>query len=152
MSLFLTESQVWNEDRWGVLGNYVWPNEFIGNTYQSEINYLKVWIQNRLTWMDAQMVPCISTSIEGEIPTHLVTISPNPARDEVFLQLPKQRDHSFWQLFDVTGREIHQILIGPGISSQKFSLGSHVDPQGIFIWRLINEQGFILGQGKLVRQ
>ena len=43
-----------NYQKWPILGKYVWPNYFIGKTYEEEINYLKQWINDRLTWMDAQ--------------------------------------------------------------------------------------------------
>jgi hypothetical protein len=41
-----------NFSTWEILGNYVWPNRFVGNTYQEEHEYLKQWIQNRLGWLD----------------------------------------------------------------------------------------------------
>ncbi len=41
-----------NFDTWDVLGNYVWPNVFIGDTYIEETDYLKGWISNRTVWMD----------------------------------------------------------------------------------------------------
>ena len=31
---------------------YIWPNSFIGNNYDQEINFLKIWIENRLIWLD----------------------------------------------------------------------------------------------------
>ncbi|MCL6265030.1 CotH kinase family protein [Flagellimonas myxillae] len=53
-SLLLNESGAANANfsTWGVLGSYVWPNNFVGNTYESELNYLSNWIENRLSWMD----------------------------------------------------------------------------------------------------
>jgi len=44
-----------NFKRWPVLGEYVWPNKFVGNTYAQEIEYLKEWISNRLLWLDANI-------------------------------------------------------------------------------------------------
>ena len=41
--------------KWPVLGTYVWPNWFIGMTYEEEIDYLKNWIQNRIEWMDGHL-------------------------------------------------------------------------------------------------
>lgn len=38
---------------WNVLGTDVHPNNFVGDTYDDEINYLKSWISDRLTWMDS---------------------------------------------------------------------------------------------------
>ena len=41
--------------KWPILGQYVWPNYFVGATHESEINYLKGWINQRLNWMDGQI-------------------------------------------------------------------------------------------------
>lgn len=41
-----------NNMRWNVIGNYVWPNYFIGSSYQEEIDYMKNWIKLRLSWID----------------------------------------------------------------------------------------------------
>ena len=48
----LDEAQVRNFERWRILGSYVWPNWFIANTYDEEINWMKGWLEDRLTWMD----------------------------------------------------------------------------------------------------
>ena len=55
VSSLLDEAQVRNFDRWSILGSYVWPNWFIAQTYQEEINWMKGWLEERLTWMDAQI-------------------------------------------------------------------------------------------------
>ena len=41
-----------NFEKWPVLGEYVWPNNYVGNTFAEEINYLKNWINSRLSWLD----------------------------------------------------------------------------------------------------
>lgn len=51
----LNESQARNFQRWPILGQYVNWNYFVGNTYQEEIDYMKQWIADRLTWLDANM-------------------------------------------------------------------------------------------------
>ena len=55
VSLFedqLSDPQQRNFQRWDVLGTYVWPNSFVGSTYEDEIEYLRTWILDRLEWMD----------------------------------------------------------------------------------------------------
>ena len=58
----LGEAQVRNFDRWNILGTYVWPNWFIARTYQEEINWMKGWLDDRLTWMDAQIATEFATA------------------------------------------------------------------------------------------
>lgn len=40
---------------WPVLGIYVWPNNFVGNTYSEELGYLNSWVAERLSWMDTEI-------------------------------------------------------------------------------------------------
>jgi len=44
-----------NFETWPVLGTYIWPNNFVGNSYDEEINYLDNWVGDRLSWLDAQI-------------------------------------------------------------------------------------------------
>lgn len=51
----IEEARIRNFVRWPILGVWVWPNEFVGPDYQSELNYLKLWISARVNWMDSQI-------------------------------------------------------------------------------------------------
>jgi hypothetical protein len=51
----LNEPQARNFAKWPVLGQYVWPNWFIANTWREEINWMEGWLANRVTWMDSQV-------------------------------------------------------------------------------------------------
>jgi len=42
----------------------VWPNTFVGETYQEEVEFLKEWLTERLTWMDANIRE--GTFVRGE--------------------------------------------------------------------------------------
>jgi len=44
-----------NFEKWPILGQYVWPNKFVGNTYTEEVDYLKSWINDRLSWLDTEI-------------------------------------------------------------------------------------------------
>ena len=45
-----------NFTRWQVLNEYVWPNNYVGGTYEMEIFFLKEWISNRLQWLDENIM------------------------------------------------------------------------------------------------
>ncbi|MFZ1678811.1 MAG: CotH kinase family protein, partial [Saprospiraceae bacterium] len=51
-----------NYARWPILGVYVWPNNFVGQTYQEEIDYMKTWITGRLAWMDDNLPGVCTTT------------------------------------------------------------------------------------------
>ena len=44
-----------NHDRWQTLGKEIWPNAYVGDTYEAEIAHLTAWIQRRARWMDRAM-------------------------------------------------------------------------------------------------
>ncbi len=44
-----------NFQRWNILGEYIWPNWFIADTYWEEIEWMLNWIRERLNWMDSQL-------------------------------------------------------------------------------------------------
>jgi hypothetical protein len=50
----LDEAQQRNFARWPILGVAVWPNWFVGETYESEVDWLRQFLTDRLEWIDAQ--------------------------------------------------------------------------------------------------
>jgi len=56
LTVLLDESKTRNFEKWPVLGQWVWPNYYVGQTYQDEINYLKSWITNRINWLNQNMI------------------------------------------------------------------------------------------------
>lgn len=51
----LMESQVRDFQRWPRLGTYVWPNWYIGNSFDDEVSWMRNWLIQRIAWMDRQM-------------------------------------------------------------------------------------------------
>jgi hypothetical protein len=86
MANMLTEPAQRNYNRWPILGVYVWPNNYVGNTYQEEINYMKNWILDRTAWMDANMFgTCHSLGLQVEDKSN-VRIFPNPSSDIFYIE------------------------------------------------------------------
>jgi hypothetical protein len=86
MATMLAEPAVRNFNRWPILGVYVWPNNYVGNTYQEEINYMKNWILARTAWMDANMFgTCYSVGMDEQIESKL-RLFPNPSGSVVYLE------------------------------------------------------------------
>lgn len=71
-----------NEAAWGMFGRYVWPNAYVGYSFNDEISYLKRWIKNRLTFMDKKLLPQEKTDIRP------VTVASGYNADVVVEALP----------------------------------------------------------------
>lgn len=51
-----------NFERWPILSRRIWPNTFLGQNYEDEINYMKDFIRRRMAWIDQQFVATPSLS------------------------------------------------------------------------------------------
>ncbi len=94
---------------WNILGTYVWPNAYIGNSYDDEVNYLKNWLTQRLAWMDANLEEISDLSIP-ELPAGTFEMSrlyPNPAQNEFNITLQTDFTQPFRiEMFDMMGRQV----------------------------------------------
>ncbi len=54
---YVRQASVRDSAIWQTIGNYIWPNAWIANTWQGEIDSMKLWTANRLSWIDANMFP-----------------------------------------------------------------------------------------------
>jgi hypothetical protein len=110
--LKIEEARIRNFNRWPVIGEYIWPNYYIGNSYDEEIIWLKNWINARLDWMDANM-PGEITSIDSgcedadnheNIPTYAF---PNPfnSSSKIVYKINRPGQVTI-TIFDALGRNI----------------------------------------------
>jgi hypothetical protein len=61
----LNEAQERNFRRWRVLGRNIWPNAFVGQSFNDEIDFLRQWIRQRIAWMDEEFMYPPSFSMRG---------------------------------------------------------------------------------------
>jgi len=133
LATILDEAQVRNHYQWNTLGRYVWPNNFVGDTYEQEISFLKNWIDDRLAWIDDNMPVPLYTTIDqtqkdesyafptmfsdivyfhhknGQTTPYTITIT--STLGTAIAQLgPLHSSHALWQPIDLPpGRYIYSI-------------------------------------------
>ena len=98
-----------NYNKWPILGTYVWPNNFIGLTYQEEIEYMKEWILGRLTWMDNNMFGSCPSAGIGSKSDNNISFYPNPTSNSLKLTGLIGDDQLIVR--DVFGKIINQITV-----------------------------------------
>ncbi len=65
----LREPQARNFQRWRIIGRPVWPNHFVGSSYEEEVDWLKEYIETRFRWIDDQFVTAPGFSLKpGTVP------------------------------------------------------------------------------------
>jgi len=142
VTALLDEARVRNFARWPVLGKYVWPNYFVGQTYEQEIGYLRQWIKDRVNWLDGQW----GTTAIGDEPGQQVGAGefslsqnyPNPFNGGTTIHyvLPRQSEVHM-AVFDALGRKIVSLVRGSQEAGrhQVFFDGSGL-ASGIYYYRI----------------
>jgi len=51
----MTTSQRKNFSRWPILNTTVWPNPVVTGSYKGEVDYMRKWLNGRISWMDTQL-------------------------------------------------------------------------------------------------
>lgn len=41
--------------RWDILGQEIWGNNFVGQTYEEDVDFMRQWYVQRLAWLDAEI-------------------------------------------------------------------------------------------------
>jgi hypothetical protein len=139
-----------NFTRWPVLGQYVWPNYFVGTTYQQEVDYLKSWMTDRLEWMDANisLANDIAEVGQGE---NQFTIFPNPVHDQLNILLnTTDKSEIALKIIDLPGKVVYSSGFSPGFEQyQSIQINISHLPTGCYIINL-SQNGQTLGSRKLI--
>jgi len=54
-SLYLATSQKLNDEKWNLIGNYVWPNYAVYENYEEEVEKLIEWLEQRFQWIKVSL-------------------------------------------------------------------------------------------------
>ena len=137
--LLLKESADRNYERWPILSRYVWPNFFIGDTYEQELDYLKQWLVGRLDWMDANIPgECTPVSSIHDINQEVLVLSPNPAKSSFRIRILSND----LQHFDLRINNVNGVLVK---AQKAVTNGEEIDivalPAGVYIVSVSNLAG-----------
>lgn len=147
----IEQARVRNFERWPVLGQYVWPNSYVGQDYDDELNFLKQWLQSRLEWMDQNMIgDCSALNAEG--PGKALAelhVFPNPFSASVsFLMESPSIGEADLQIVDVLGKEVNRFVL-----RNRESYSVEVPPgAGHVLFYKLMVRGEVVRTGKLIRQ
>ena len=143
----IDSSVYFNFQRWPVLGKWIWPNYFIGDTHEEEVDFLKDWISDRLLWMDQEWGgECIVSIADHKLIEKLpsVSIVPNPSdlsHSRILFADAVAGDYLL-TLSDMNGRRVHQQALVLYTGQNEIMLDDLSDlSSGIYLVRVSNQDG-----------
>jgi hypothetical protein len=54
LSNYIEKSRIKNNEKWNILGKYLWPNYKVFDSFEDEDEYLIEWFLERLSWLESQ--------------------------------------------------------------------------------------------------
>ena len=154
-AITLNEAQSRNFERWQILGNYLWPNAFVGDTYEEEITYLKNWTTERLIWMDENMIGnCNPVAITNLDKQNSLTVQPNPFLKSINFILSKDNSikNGVVKIYDSLGKEIRYLNFSSADILEwdgKNKNGKEI-PSGIYFYSFSDKTN-IIESGKIIK-
>ncbi len=125
-----------NFTRWPILGVWVWPNNFVGPTYETEVYSLKNWIRHRLNWMDDYWM--LTTSLDSPATTHQIRLFPNPATESISVVLVHGGSTKL-QLYNSSGVRVKETHV-ESFPGSTYRLNLEPLPPGVYLLRVLVDQ------------
>lgn len=119
----LQEPQQRNFQRYPILGQYIWPNNFVGDTYQSEVDYLREWIMERMAWMDAEFDIELSAE-ESELKD--IRLSPNPTSGVIQIIGESIDNNATLEVLNLTGQTLMKTAFSNSIDVSSLERGNYL--------------------------
>jgi hypothetical protein len=146
----INEARIRNFQRWRVTGIYVWPNYFVGTSYDEDVNYLKNWLQARLSWMDENMLgSCYPVHAKNvQFNANRVSVFPNPFSENITFSFNSQPKEVRIEIYSLSGMLL-RIVNFENQPIYRMYLGDLVP--GIYIYRIISSVN-ISESGKIIKR
>jgi hypothetical protein len=144
LATLLNEAKTRNFQKWPVLGVKLWPNAYVGATYEDEIKYLKNWITSRSAWMSWALSYYTDVDSErGSLQPSGYWLSqnyPNPFNPSTVIsyQLPADL-YVTLKVYDILGNEVAVLVNGrqsAGIHRISFNIQHYALSTGVYYYRL----------------
>lgn len=167
LSDYLGDARLRNFAIWqDVFTEYIWPHEpAAGNSYESEISYMKNWIADRVDWIDNN----ISTVRERKIYVGIdnpkldqeympFVVFPNPFTDVANFNIELEQEHHLQvKVYSITGQMLATIVdedLSKGHYNFEWNgstLSGETIESGAYIYTILVD-GKIVYNGKLLKQ
>jgi hypothetical protein len=143
-SVLSEESQQRNFSKWPVLNQWIWPNLYMGSTYEEEVNILKGWVGQRMQWLDSRWGDNLVTGFEDSATG--ISVYPNPATKDWAVQFAEGHPEKLTiEVFDLNGKNVYR---SEALHDELHVIPAHGLADGLYILKIIRDNNVV--QKKLI--
>jgi hypothetical protein len=108
-----------NYQKWPILGTWVWPNYYVGTTYEDDLNFLKNWLTDRLNWMD-QATDLNSDLFKESFSSNDIIVFPVPVKDKLTIVFSlTDLSKATLEFYDLFGKVVFGEYYVPAVSGNQ---------------------------------
>ena len=151
LATLLDEPKDRNFQRWPVLGEYVWPNYFVGDDYASEVTWMKNWLYARIRAIHLA-IPGDCDYEPVEPVEFAVNTYPNPFNDLFTVQV--MADYNYLmkiELFSVNGTKMFTKDLTVAKGNNQIEINTSGMPSGFYIYRVFKGNESVAA-GKIIKR
>ena len=148
---FIVPAAERNFERWPILGEYIWPNHYVGDTYEDEVSWMKNWMIDRLENLDIIMPGNCDEDPDKPPVEFDYKIYPSPFSTKITIQIQSEYYSTYYfQLFNLNGQMVKDVQLKVVEGTNSFDINTSYLRRGMFIYRLIKGKKEVF-VGKLVK-
>ena len=148
----IAEAKDRNYQRWPILGQWIWPNYYVGSNFNMEVSWMKNWITDRLSYLDYQW-PYNFTGTGDNLVSQTHSVYPNPFSDQLTIRLSPDDNGVGWaEIYSMSGSLLQKSTaeIQSGVIQLVFS-GRNTLSSGLYVLK-ISQNNRVLLTEKVVRR
>lgn len=148
----ISEAKDRNYQRWLIMGQWIWPNYYVGYSYASEVDWMKNWISDRLSYLDYQW-PYNFTGTGDNLVSQSQSVFPNPFTDQLTIQLaPDYNGTGRAEIYSMSGSLLlkSNVVIQNGEIQLEFS-GKNTLSSGLYVLKISQNNRILLSE-KVIRR
>ncbi|MEO1258810.1 MAG: CotH kinase family protein [Bacteroidota bacterium] len=126
-----------NFERWPVIGEPIWPNDFIGNNYQEEVDHVRNWIGDRLNWMDNNIHRLGPPTVDPAVFVQPETL-PNPFGKHgiTFKYYCNDFEFVYFDLYNAQGQRVDKWIDNRNESGERIYEWNKDIPNGTYFYNM----------------
>jgi len=148
----ISEAKDRNYQRWPIMGVKIWPNYYVGYSYASEVDWMKNWIENRLSYLDYHW-PYNFTDTDDHLGSQSHSVFPNPFNDRLTVQLASDYNGAGWaEIYSMSGTLLlkSNVVIQNGEIQLWFS-GKNTLSSGLYVLQISQDKRILLTEKVMKR-